>query len=397
MDKTKTAEASAAPVDFLARVPVKDLKRAFALAKMVSDNRSVIPVLSRAKLSLNQELLRVEATDIDNELTVTICTDAAGAGTVMAPIFEMTKILGCLPRTGVCVVEARGAEAIVTAGDSTWNLACYIPPSDYPAFPVRELPMTLQAGADVLRNILDNTLYAVSTEETRYYLNGVSLSARTSNQGTKLRAVTTDGHRMAALDVEVRGLNIPTCILPTKAARMLREIIKKDTGSVWLAFAEDGLTLQARTFDAELRCKMIDGTFPDVESHVLSKIAPTSIATVDAAALGAAIRRVTACCDKVLHQAVRLSFEADGVDLSGKSHDVSALERVPLSYTPAPPDGRRETGPFVLGLNYRFAIQALDRISGDVRIEFQGPGDPVRLSSPTDPAAFSVLMPMRVE
>ncbi len=163
-------------------------------------------------------------------------------------------------------LEASGDKGVMMlrSGRSTFTLAC-LPPEDYPLMAGGELPHSFPLAASELKTLIDRTRFAISTEETRYYLNGIFLHATKSSDTPVLRAVATDGHRLARVEMPLPegAAGMPGVIVPRKTVTELRKLIDETDQEIGVALSDTKIRF---TFgDAVLTSKLIDGTFPDYD------------------------------------------------------------------------------------------------------------------------------------
>src|SRR6185437_2222694 len=196
------------------------LLRALAHVQSVVERRNTIPVLSNVMIRAEKGRLALSATYMDLEIVETVEAEVAGEGATTAPAHTLYDIVRKLREGAQIEMQTSGDKAAITlrSGRSTFTLAC-LPPEDYPLMAGGELPhnFTLQAGE--LKGLIDRTKFAISTEETRYYLNGIFLHAAKSGDTEVLRAVATDGHRLARVEM----------LLPDGAAGMPGVIVPRKT------------------------------------------------------------------------------------------------------------------------------------------------------------------------
>jgi DNA polymerase-3 subunit beta len=247
------------------------LLRAVSQAQSVVERRNTIPILANVLIEADGDVLRFRATDLDIEVvdTAPAKVTKAGATTVSAVMFhEITRKLpdGALVELSV---EPGGNMLLVEAGRSQFKLAT-LPKEDFPVMASSEYSANFKAPAVLLRRLFDKSKFAISTEETRYYLNGVYLHVATSDSGPVLRCVATDGHRLARIDAplpaEAEGM--PGVIVPRKTVGELRKLLDDDEAEIAVSVSES--KIRFATPEITLTSKVIDGTFPDY-----SRVIPT--------------------------------------------------------------------------------------------------------------------------
>lgn len=357
------------------------LKRALAFASQAVERRNTIPILGMVLVECDGEAITVTGTDLDIECRAgTIALEGSDAlSFTISP-----KLLGGLLRwaEGVVTISRAGDMLTITADDVTAEVRELCPVPDWPEFKAGEpvgLPIAIAEAK--LHKAMAATIACISTEETRYYLNGIYLH----DQGKGLRMVATDGHRMAIYDTG-EGWGLPDAILPRKTAGLLFRCLKAGGNQPVTVCATLGTqaanvvkpqaTVARFEFRGDgwrIRSKIIDGTFPDY-----TRVVPSAPANIRATITAAALRRFPptnerSCAIKIDPAAGRMSYRShDGITVS-----------MPVQGD-GPPAG------FNLGYLRAFAEKA-----GTIRIEGASAGDPFRVLT-DDPALLQVLMPMRV-
>jgi DNA polymerase-3 subunit beta len=353
------------------------LRKAFATAATVVANFNTIPILSYARLRVVGDVLKVIATDLDMEVELDVA-DGGGAGDVMLPCRSMARLLAAGDTDEVTIArEADGDRAAITMGNLCARLAT-LPVEDYPAMVINPMHSVVFPER-TLSWMIDFVRPCISTEETRYYLNGLCLQMK----DRKVIGVATDGHRMAArtinLDMPVPDMN---CIVPRKTIAILRALA--GDGEVDAAFeSEAKATFYGKGWT--LRTKMIDGTFPDW-NRIVPKDEPTVTLAIDKAAL----RRFLSAAGAVSlerSQAVKFVAGTGGViSLSHRAPDTGDVEATVKG---------QSTGTCQFGLNGKYVASLLPGSGDEVKMHFYHEHSP--LMFPTEHEGdIRLLMPMRV-
>src|SRR6267154_2761954 len=168
----------------------------------VVERRNTIPILANVLIKADKSKLAFKATDLDLEVTETIAAEVGPGGATTVPAHMFYDIVRKLPEGSQIVLEASGDRAVlaIRAGRSRFTLQT-LPESDFPDLAAGEMSHKFSVPAADLKRLIDKTQFAISTEETRYYLNGIYLHAAGSAKAATLRAVATDGHRLAQVDM----------------------------------------------------------------------------------------------------------------------------------------------------------------------------------------------------
>jgi DNA polymerase-3 subunit beta len=251
-----------------------------------------------------------------------------------------------------------------------------------------QLPHNFHLSALVLRGLIDRTRFAISTEETRYYLNGIYLHAAVTDGLRSLRAVATDGHRLARVEEPLPegAETIPGVIIPRKTIAELRKLLEEVTGSVEIGLSDT--RIQFKVGPITLTSKLIDGTFPEYD-----RVIPhgnEKVLRVGKKDFADAVGRVAAISSE-RSRPVKLSLQKDLLTLSAASAEQgTATEEL---------DGDRvkyEAGPLEIGFQARYLSDITDQITDAVEFRFSDGSAPTIVRDAGDESALYVLMPMRV-
>src|SRR5580698_7142799 len=179
--------------------------KALSHVQSVVERRNTIPILSNVMIEASKGALKLTATDLDIEIVESIPADILRNGFATAPAHMLYDIVRKLPDGAQVQAElltSEGGRLAVSAGSSRFELAC-LPKEDFPQMAAGALPHRFRLAADDLKRIIDKTRFAISTEETRYYLNGIYIHAAKDTKPAVMRAVATDGHRLARYELEM--------------------------------------------------------------------------------------------------------------------------------------------------------------------------------------------------
>jgi len=359
------------------------LLKALGHVQSVVERRNTIPILSNVLLAAESGVLKLMATDLDLQIVeeAPATVEMAGATTVSA--HTLFDIVRKIPDGAQVTLDATGQKMAVTAGRARFQLQT-LPREDFPVIGESDLPVSFTLPAETLVTLIDKTRFAISTEETRYYLNGIFFHAP-AGAGT-LRAVATDGHRLARVEIPLPpGADaMPDIIIPRKCVAEIRKLLDERDGEVEIALS--GAKIRFRIGAAILTSKLIDGTFPDY-----SRVIPSGndkLLKIDPATLAEGVDRVTAIASEKT-RAVKLSIDRDRVTLSVTSpENGTASEDVPAEYSAAS---------FDVGFNSRYLLDILQQVEGDlVEVHMADAAAPTLIRENDASPALYVLMPMRV-
>ena len=366
------------------------LLRCLSHVQSVVERRNTIPILSNVLIEAAPDAtVRLMATDLDLQIVETMpaaAVDQPGAITVSAHL--LFDIARKLPDGSQVSLETADNRMIVKAGRSRFQLPT-LPRDDFPVIVEGDLPTSFEIPARVLAELIDRTRFAISTEETRYYLNGIFLHVSDEAQPV-LKAAATDGHRLAryTLPRPDGAEGMPDVIIPRKCVGELRKLLEEvlDTSVlIDLSASKVRFTLGGEN-GVVLTSKLIDGTFPDY-----SRVIPTGndkLLRLDPRSFFEGVDRVaTIATEKT--RAVKMALETDRVTLSVTSPDNgTAAEELPADYT---------SQGFEIGFNANYLKDILSQIDGDtVELHLADAGAPTLIRKDEKSPALYVLMPMRV-
>lgn len=363
------------------------LLKGLSHVQSVVEKRNTIPILSNVLMRADGGKLGLTATDMDVEIVESVPAEVASAGATTVPAHTMHDIVRKLPDGSQVEVETAGDGGSMTlrAGRSTFKLGC-LPVEDFPSMAGGELPVTFALSAGDLRMLIDRTRFAISTEETRYYLNGIYLHAGEAGDVPVLRAVATDGHRLARVEMALPdgAEQMPGVIVPRKTTTELLKLSDETAGIIEIQLSETKIRFAFES--VVLTSKLIDGTFPDYERVIPSDNDKTM--EVDANSFAKAVDRVSTISTEK-SRAVKLAISEGALVLSATSADQgSANEEVEISYGGAEME---------IGFNSAYLLDITRQIEGDgARFTLKDAGSPTIIQDVADSSALYVLMPMRV-
>ncbi|MGJ3232554.1 MAG: DNA polymerase III subunit beta [Oceanicaulis sp.] len=363
------------------------LLKALGHVQAVVERRNTIPILSNVLINAEGGFARFTATDLDMEIVEEAEARSERDGVVTAPAHTLYEIARKLPEGSQVTLELSGDDPrlSLSAGRSRFNLPV-LPPGDFPVMPSEDLAVTFTAPASEIARLIDKTRFAVSTEETRYYLNGIHMHAADRDGRKTLRAVATDGHRLALAETDLPdGAGaMPAVIVPRKPIQELRRLLEDLDGDVEISVSEGKIRFQLGA--AVLTSKLIDGTFPDYE-RVIPR-GNDKILRVDRAPFAQAVDRV-ATISQEKSRSVKLALADGQLTLTVNNPESGAAsEELSADYS---------SDEMAIGFNARYLLDVAGQIEGDEAIfEFADSGSPTRVTDSGDKDAEYVLMPLRV-
>jgi len=367
------------------------LLKALAHAQSVVERRNTIPILANVLLDAAKDgTLRLTATDME----IAIVEEVPGvtvvrAGRTTAPAATLYEIARKLPEGARVEFDHGGGDAplALRSGRFATSLMA-LPVEDFPSMTEGRLPHAFHLAAGTLRDLIDRTRFAISTEETRYYLNGIYLHATQSDGADVLRAVATDGHRLARVEEPLPegAKGMPGVIVPRKTVNEIRKLAEEAQGEIEIRLSDTKIRFAFGTI--ALTSKLIDGTFPEYE-RVIPR-GNDKVLEVDKTAFADAVGRVAAISTE-RSRPVKLSLDRNHLVLSAASPEQGqAQEEL---------DGevvRYEAGPLEIGFQARYLNDITDQIADKVVFRFADGSAPTIVTDAAKPEALYVLMPMRV-
>lgn len=362
------------------------LLKALNHVQSVVERRNTIPILSNVLVSAQGDSLRLTATDLDIEISEGAPAEVERAGQTTAPANYLYDFVRKLPDSAAIKLDVSGDDPrlFISAGKARLHLPI-LPAGDFPSMPSDGFETRFEVEPTELARLIDKTRFAISTEETRYYLNGIFFHT-VENNGPKLRAVATDGHRLALADANApKGAQgMPGVIVPRKTINELKRLLDDAADMVEIAVSPQKIRFQLG--NAVLTSKLIDGSFPEY-ARVIPK-GNSKTLKIDNKAFAEAVDRV-ATVSAERSRSVRLALEKDKVTLTVNNPDAGvATEDLPASYSQEPME---------IGFNARYLLDVAGQIEGEEALfELADSGSPTLVRDEADTEALYVLMPLRV-
>jgi DNA polymerase III subunit beta len=362
------------------------LLSALGHVQSVVERRNTIPILANVLIRASSGQVTFSATDMELEVHETVKAAVSKPGAITAPAHTLYEIVRKLADGAEVELNAgQSNQVVLSSGRSHFKLGC-LPVEDFPKMPESDLKHPFTLAATDLKTMIDRTRFAISTEETRYYLNGVYFHTTKGKNGDVLRAVATDGHRLARFEMPAPAgaKGIPGIILPRKTVQEVRKLLETFDGAVEITLSENKIRFGLD--HAVLTSKLIDGTFPDYE-----RVIPTGndkILEATAKDFAASVDRV-ATISTEKSRAVKLSLSPGHLTLLASSPEAgSASEEIEVRYDGAILD---------IGFNARYLLDITQQIQGEhVRFTLADGSAPALIQDLADPKSLYVLMPMRV-
>lgn len=361
------------------------LLKALGHIQSVVEKRGTIPILSNVKLAAEGANLSLTATDMDIAIVESVAAQVSLAGATTVPAHTFYEIIRKLPDSALVELESgENGKVSINAGQSSFTLSS-LPVNDFPVMAEGEFSHSFTLATAELTALVDKTRFAISTEETRYYLNGIYLHVA-GEKDKVLRAVATDGHRLARIEVALPAgaTGMAGVIIPRKTIAELKKLLENEVNEVQVSVSESKIRFVCG--NAVLVSKLIDGTFPDYDRVIPS--ANDKIMEVSAALFSSAVDRVSVIAsDK--SRGVKLKIQNGKLTLSANSpENGTASEDLDVQY-----------GADVLeiGFNSRYLLEMMAQIEGEsAQFVLADSASPALVRDSADIGALYVVMPMRV-
>ncbi|WP_274423801.1 DNA polymerase III subunit beta [Chelativorans sp. YIM 93263] len=364
-----------------------NLLKSLSHVHRVVERRSTIPILSNVLLSVDGNSLEMKATDLDLEVTEAVAGTVEQAGATTVPAHLFYDIVRKLPDGAEVMLklDENGQSLSVVSGRSNFRLQC-LPQADFPSLTAGDFSHTFRLDSQSLNGLVEKTQFAISTEETRYYLNGIYLHTMEVDGALMLRAVATDGHRLARAEIEAPAgaEEMPGIIIPRKTVGELQKLVDDPDIAVTIELSDTKIRFTIGS--VVLTSKLIDGTFPDYQ-----RVIPTGNdkeLIVDRQSFSAAVDRVsTVSSDR--GRAVKLAIADGQVTFTVNNPDSgSATEEISAGY---------EAEAVEIGFNARYLLDVAGQLSGnEAKFLLADAGSPTLIQDTSDERTLYVLMPMRV-
>lgn len=388
-EETKATEKKAKKTTAVGLVIERSvLLKALGHIQSVVERRNTIPILSNVKLEAKKGKLSLTATDMELAVTETVEASVSKEGTLTVPAHTFYDIVRKLPDGSQVELDGDAAKEgtlTIRSGACKFSLSS-LPAEEFPVMDDAGLAYHFTLPVAECAALIDKTRFAISTEETRYYLNGIYLHAAKSNDDAVLRAVATDGHRLARMEVELPegAIGMPGVIFPRKAVLELRKIIEESEELVSISLSATKIRFVCG--NVVLLSKLVDGTFPDYE-----KVIPSGNDKIMEVARGNFVvsvdRVATIASDK--SRAVKFALEGGKLVLTASGEgNGSAREEVEVQYG---------ADTMEIGFNSRYLLEMMGTVDSEmVQFLLADGGAPAVVRDTSDPRPLYVIMPMRV-
>jgi DNA polymerase-3 subunit beta len=360
-----------------------DLLATLYWTQSIVERRNTMPILANALIEAQRAAVRVTATDLEVGVRSEVEGEITKEGTVTVNAKKLYEIIREVPNEQVQLKRLENDWVEIRSGKAVFKIVG-MDAREFPQFPKLDGKGLSTAPAAMIRGMIERTIFSVSTDETRYSLNGVFIE---QGEGGKVKMVATDGHRLAFEERELGSLGLAKgVILPRKGLAELKKLLESgDDGAVSIGFRENmGLVIKDKV---ELFMRLIDGDFPDY-TKVIPKGNP-NLAKIDRDELLQALRRVSILSSE-RYKGIKLEFSAGKISLSANNPDLGeAVEEIEAEY---------KGKPISIGFNARYLLDVLGVLGdeGEVEIELKDELSPSIIRKSGAEGYLYVLMPMRL-
>ena len=366
-----------------------NLLKALSHVHRVVERRNTIPILSNVLLRVDGGQIGLKATDLDLEISETVTAVVEHAGATTVPANMIYDIVRKLPDGAEVALETSADNATLAIHSARSRFALQmLPETDFPDLTAGEFSHEFAMPGRDLKRLIDRTQFAISTEETRYYLNGIYLHTVEADGGTHLRAVATDGHRLARADVAAPegAKGMPGIIVPRKAVGEIQKLLEDVDGDTEINVELSDSKIRLTIGSVVLTSKLIDGTFPDY-TRVIPQGNDKEL-IVNRTAFKDAVDRVSTISSE-RGRAVKLALSEGKLTLTVTNPDSgTATEELAAQYASDDLD---------IGFNSRYLMDIAAQLETETAVfRLADPGSPTLIHDQEVVGALYVLMPMRV-
>lgn len=363
--------------------------KALTHIQSVAEKRNTIPILANVLLTAKGDALQLMATDMEIAIVETIEAEVSREGSTTVSASILYDIVRKLPDSVPVELEQSSEEGPLHLRSGRFETSLNaLNSNDFPTMNTGNLPHQFRISSKTMMSLIDHTRFAISNEETRYYLNGIYFHIAEGDMGAMLRAVATDGHRLARVETEVPegGHDIPGIIIPRKTVNEVRKLLDEAPEIIEVGLSDSRIEFTVR--NVVLNSKLIDGTFPEYERVI--PLNNDKMLRVGKRDFSESVGRVAAISQE-RSCPVKLHLKKGLLTLSASSPEQGmAEESLNEDYI------TYEADEMEIGFQARYLNDITDRVESDVEFSFSDSSSPVLVKDLHNPSVLYVLMPMRV-
>jgi len=369
-----------------AKIKKNNLMTALSHLHGVVEKRNTIPILANVLIEAKGKTLSLAATDMEIAEIESLTCDISQEGSLTASAHILHDIVKKLPEDSIIHLEGtEGNKLAIKTDKISFSLMC-LPPNDFPDIHSDEFPEGFQIETSKLARLIDKTLFSVSTEETRYYLNGIYIHSIIEEEKEVLRAVATDGHRLSRLSSELpkNANDLKGVIIPRKTVIELKKIIENKETFVRIQIAKNKVKFVVDNI--VITSKLLDGAFPDYE-RVIPSNNNKELVIATKEFIDAVDRISTLSSDRT--RAIKFKIRNKGLKISAENPDQgSAEEDVNVHY---------EGEDLDIGFNSKYLLDIARQVNGaHIKFLMSDNLSPTLIFDGDDNLALYLLMPMHI-
>ena len=367
------------------RITKSELLKGLSRIQAIVEKRNTMPILANALIESKGEKISISATDLDvgirGDYDATVVTE----GSITVSARKLYEIARELPEEAITLRSKESGWVELTCAKIAYKLVG-LPAEEYPGLPKAEEKNLASMESSLLLQMIEKTLYAVSTDETRYNLNGLFVQAE--KDGSGLQMIATDGHRLALIKKKIVAADLARfsegVIVPKKGILELKRLLEEDDEPVEIGFRKGHATIRKK--DILLVVRLIDAVFPDYKQVVPEETKLTL--TVSREALQAALKRISILAMEKT-RSVKLELEENRLIISSNNPDLGeAREELDVDY---------HGESLAIGFNAKYLVEAVSSLDDkEVQLRFNDELSPGKICPATDEDTIAVVMPMRI-
>ena len=372
------------------KIDKQDFVDLIGRAQNIVEKRNTMPVLVNVLLEAQGNYLQVFATDLEVSLTDQMAAEISQAGKVVVNARNLFDIIKELPEGTVQLEKKENNWLKISQNKAVFNIVG-ISPDEYPVFPTFSTKDFVVVETELLREMIEKTIYSVSTDETRYHLNGVFFEKQIDKENVIYRMVATDGHRLSLIDRKAKGENAAQTknpnqgvIIPRKGLHELKKLLDNAGENVEMAI--EGSQLIVQSDSAVLMVRLIEGKYPNYQQLIPQNLRENLL--VNREMLLSSLKRVS-LLSNAKSRGVTMNLSKGKMEITSNNPELGdAKEEIEVDYS-----GRD----MKIGFNARYILEVLTSMNeAMVQIEFNDQLSPGLVRPHKDKSYTCVVMPMRI-
>ncbi|MDH5378351.1 MAG: DNA polymerase III subunit beta [Gammaproteobacteria bacterium] len=346
------------------------------------EKRQTLPILSNVLVDLNEDTMRIVATDLEMEVIARCKADYSVPGKITVPMRKLQDTCKTLPEESLVQFELKEDRAILKSGKTRFTLTT-LPADDFPVISTKEPLYEFEISQGVLKNLVEKTSFAMAVQDVRFYLNGLLLEL----EDKSIKCVATDGHRLALCSAEAPNIHLDEkiqAIIPRKAVAELTRLLDSAEKSVKVTLGENFLRLD---FDGlEFTTKLIDGKYPNYQGVIPTQ--GNNIVTAEKDSIRQCLIR-TSILSNEKYRGIRLDIEQGVLNaVANNPEQEEAIDEIVVEYNGEP---------LTIGFNVNYLLEAVTAVPGDeVKIALSDSNGSALITAHNDSNCCYVVMPMRL-